>query len=84
MNDNKPDYTLKVKGIRHILLQEYYEKKNRLLNLCSLGDKSIYEYFSNELYAMQEKIALLETYEDCDYFISEHYRMSLEDWINSL
>jgi hypothetical protein len=85
MNDDKPDYTLKVKGIINILLREYEEKHARLCNLCSWGDGDLTgKYFSEELWSVKNQIENILTYEEAGNFTSLHYHLSLEDWINTL
>jgi hypothetical protein len=79
-----PDYTIKIRGIKNILLKENDERLQRLHSLCNLGDRDLIEYFSNELYTVKTQIEFCQTYEDLESFVGSHCRMSLEDWINSL
>jgi hypothetical protein len=75
--------TLSVKSIRNILLKEYEEKKSALYNIL-YADSYLREYFTDAIHKIEDEIKALDSYEALEEFISDHYRMSLEDWVNSL
>jgi hypothetical protein len=75
--------TLSVKSIRNILLKEYEEHKDTLYSRLFV-DSHLRDYFGDAILNVKGEIESLETYEDLDKFIGDHYRMSLEDWVNSL
>jgi hypothetical protein len=75
--------TLSVKSVRSLLLNECDEKSSALFNLM-YADGYLRDYFADAIRHVREEIIMLDSYEDLDKFIGDHYRMSLEDWVNSL
>lgn len=85
------DYELKpvmpVRAIKHILekeLEGFYESSLRVLHKESLSDVP-YEMMDIARAVLQAKLVNCNDYESLEEYINyAGYRMSLEEWVNSL
>lgn len=84
-------YVMPIKAIRNLLLREYEDKRQTAYSLLrhgTLPDNSrgwdLHDYFLDALYAVKDEILSIETYEQANEFVGSHYRMSLQEWIESL
>lgn len=71
-----------VKAIKKLLLIEYGNFKRELYSVSQFHIKQ--DYWGDAIYSIGVEIENCTSYEDLENFVSNHYRMSLIDWINSL
>lgn len=72
---------LTVRAIKNILLSEWNIKYTES---CQVLVSYIQDYLTDSWFDMKRDIESIETYEDCNNFISSHYRMGLNEWADSL
>ncbi len=73
---------LTIKAIKNILLREYNDFKSQLYSISEFHIKK--DYWSNAIDSIETEIGKCTTYEDLESFVGEHYKMSLQEWANSL
>jgi hypothetical protein len=75
---------LPVKAIKKVLKDELELKQRDIINPNNPGGLWHKDFLLEAFYTVKEILESCTTYEELDNYISRFYRMSLNDWIESL
>jgi hypothetical protein len=69
-----------VKGIKGIMKQELDGKINNILESCDTH----YDLINSLKWDLLEKLNACSSYDELETFCTNYYRMSLDEWVQSL